>query len=101
MRTLYVGSKQPRSKSKASLGTKVYGGIRSMGQKVYDNRWKILGSGASLAASAAMNYMSGSSGVGENNLGQTMMPNFPSVPKNQPTYRAMPVEPDWKRMQNM
>ena len=76
MRTLYVGSKQPASKSKASLGTKVYGGIKSMGQKVYDNRWKIIGSGASLAASAASNaamkYMSGSSGVGENNLGQTV-----------------------------
>jgi|TARA_R110000823_G_scaffold140246_4_gene270261 hypothetical protein len=72
MRTLYVGSKQPASKSKASLGTKVYGGIKSMGQKVYDNRWKIMGSGASLAANAAMKYMSGSSGVGENNLGQTV-----------------------------
>jgi hypothetical protein len=44
-----------------------------------------------------MNYLSGSSGVGENNLGQTVMPTFPSVP----TYRAMPVEPDWKRIQNM
>lgn len=90
MRTIQVGTKQPRSHSKASLGSKVYGGIRSMGQKVYDNRWKIAGSGASLAASAAMNYLSGSSGVGEDNLGQTLyraqpVMNFPSVPTKLPS----------------
>jgi len=84
MRTIHVGVKQGRNLSKASLGTKVYGGIKSLGQKVYDNRWKLISSagaaGASAAGNAALKYLSGSSGPGENNIGQTL--NFPSVPRD-------------------
>ena len=38
------------------LGTKIYGGVKSLGQKVYDNRYKLLAGAATLGVGAAAAY---------------------------------------------
>lgn len=92
VRVINLGTKQPKSASKASLGTKVYGGIRSLGSKVYDNRYKIIGTAGSALGSATFNYLTGTSSPPANNLGQSVLTppkpdlGFPSVPRGTNMY---------------
>ncbi len=51
MKVRVVGQKLAAFGNK--LGTKVYGGIKSLGQKVYDNRYKLLAGAAALGVGAA------------------------------------------------
>ena len=70
------------------LGSKLYGGLKSLGHKVYDSRYKLLaGTGAALGAG-----LLGALGVGANAIAQapaamnTVKSKFPTMPKPQFPY---------------
>jgi hypothetical protein len=74
------------------LGDKIYAGAKSLGQKVYDNRYKIAGGLLGLGLTAA-----GAAGASQyskfkNKSDQVPMSSFPSVPTHNihtglPSYR--------------
>jgi len=47
----------------SSLGRKIYGGIRNVGQKVYDNRYKILAGGGAIATALLYNSLQQSNNI--------------------------------------
>ena len=64
-----------------TLGSKIEHGVRTLGQKVYDNRYKLLAGAGALASATALGYAA-------NKMGASSTSNVPSNPSLSQTLRA-------------
>lgn len=77
------------------MGSKIYGGVRTLGQKVYDNRYKVLGTAAlagtavaAVAAGEAANALSNAPRIAETLRGKFSGPGIVEQVRQMNAYQA-------------